>query len=175
MTDSNSPGGSHAGRRYLVTGAAGAIGRALARELAEEGAALALVDGDTDAEGRPLPEPSGRLEALAKELGAAVKHVARADAMEADALVAAAAEALGGLEGAAACVGHRRERSVLRLRDEELEAALRGPLVGAVRLTRALAQHLTEARRPGSVVLCTSPSAFFGVARQSHHAAAAAG
>ncbi|MEO0323423.1 MAG: SDR family oxidoreductase [Myxococcota bacterium] len=165
----------HAHRRVLITGAAGGVGAALARELAAGGARLALVDAETDAEGRPLAEGDGRLGTLARDLGPAVVFSARRDAGEAEAFVAEAAEALGGLDGAVACAGHRRDRSLLRLQDQDLADALAGPLVGAVRLTRAVARHLSEARRPGSVVLSTSPSAFFGVARQSHHAAAAAG
>jgi len=79
--------------RILLTGAAGGIGQALARELAGRGARLALVDRNGDA-----------LEALAASLGVppgtAVPIAADLlDPAGRDAAVATAREQLGGLDG----------------------------------------------------------------------------
>ncbi len=88
------PGRRLEGRRMLVTGAAAGIGRAIARSFAGEGARLALVDSD-----------AAGLERVAGETGAApfVLDLARSDAIEA--MVEAAAAALGGLDGVVNCAG----------------------------------------------------------------------
>jgi NAD(P)-dependent dehydrogenase (short-subunit alcohol dehydrogenase family) len=80
------------GRRALVTGGGSGIGRAIACRLAEEGAAVA-VSGRREA---PLAETVAAIEGAGGRALAVVGDIA-AEA-DADAMVSAAAEALGGLD-----------------------------------------------------------------------------
>ncbi len=79
-----------AGRRILITGGSAGIGLATAKALIDRGAKLAL-----------MARTEGRLEAAAEHLGAHAHSFAGDVSNEEDAarVVAAAAEALGGLDG----------------------------------------------------------------------------
>lgn len=100
MSDAPPGGGQVAGRKTLVTGAAGGIGRATAGALAREGAHVALLDLDAE---------SGR--AAARELSAdrpgtiffVEADVSRSDAVET--AVSEAAQRMGGLDGLVNVVG----------------------------------------------------------------------
>jgi 3-oxoacyl-[acyl-carrier protein] reductase len=88
-----------AGRRALLTGAGGGIARACAVRMAREGAAVAVADLDragAEATAEAVREAGGEAVALAGD-------VTRRDAVEA--LVAEAAEAMGGLEILVTCAG----------------------------------------------------------------------
>jgi NAD(P)-dependent dehydrogenase (short-subunit alcohol dehydrogenase family) len=82
------------GRRIYITGAASGIGRATAKLLAEQGAAVALVD--INAEG---------LASAAAETGGQAIVTDLRDGEAAEASVARAAELLGGLDGVVNCAG----------------------------------------------------------------------
>lgn len=82
------------GRRIYLTGAASGIGLATARQLAGEGAALALVDIDGAA-----------LQAAARATSGHCLTVDLTDGAAVDRSVAAAAEMLGGLDGVINCAG----------------------------------------------------------------------
>jgi NAD(P)-dependent dehydrogenase (short-subunit alcohol dehydrogenase family) len=93
--------GSLAGRRLIVTGAAGGIGSATARACAAAGARLLLVD------------TAPAVEAVAEELGAVavVDDVARDGA--ADEALAVAQERFGGIDGLANIAGLQRPGDLL--------------------------------------------------------------
>jgi len=92
MGASDAVAGRLAGRRALITGAAGGMGRAVARRFAAEGAQLAL----TDLAQQPLEALAAELRASGAEVTA---HVADARSeREVAAAVGSAANAHGGLE-----------------------------------------------------------------------------
>lgn len=118
--------------RVLVTGATGALGGAIARELASRGARLALHGRDGE-----------RLGALAAELGAVAATAADlTTAGEPERVVAAAAEALGGLDAAVCAVGVVAFGPTHALDDATLAALMEVNLHVPVRLTRALAARM---------------------------------
>src|SRR5215217_7082347 len=97
---------SLSGKRLLITGAANGIGAALSRMCGARGARAVLVDRDP------------AVEALAAELGA-YAHVADvADPASAAAIVPAAAERLGGLDGLANVAGVHRKGDAAETPDE---------------------------------------------------------
>lgn len=127
------PGMNLSGRKALLTGATGGLGRAIARSLAERGAQVALSARNREA-----------LEALAAELPGSGHSVLPADLAEPDAAERLAAEAAGteilianaGLPGA----GKLDEFSA-----EEVKRALRVNLEAPMLLARALYPAMLEA------------------------------
>ena len=132
-------------RRAFVTGAAGGIGAAIARRLAEEGARLSLTDRDAD----PLA-------ALAGDLGAA--HVAADLSSEAGAGEAVAA--LGRdhdiLVHAAGVTGAKGDP--LSMGEDDWREAFDTDLMSGVRMARALGPGMIE-RGWGRMVFITSENA----------------
>lgn len=166
------------GRVALITGAAGGIGQSVARRFADRGYRLVLADRGTDTEGRGSdPAP---LEALAASLQSASVEVVAVHAdlslvAEAERLVDEAHARMGRLDALVSLAGFRRERSLIKLGDDDLESILRVHLTVPLALVRSAARRWVELRAPGAVVVATSATAFFGAARQSAAAAASAG
>jgi short-subunit dehydrogenase len=127
------PGMNLSGRKALLTGATGGLGRAIAKSMAERGAQVALSARSREA-----------LEALAAELPGSGHSVLPADLAEPDAAERLAAEAAGteilianaGLPGA----GKLDEFSA-----EEVKRALRVNLEAPMLLARALYPAMLEA------------------------------
>ncbi len=151
------------GKGALVTGGSGGIGAAVCRALAAEGCRVAV------------HYRSGRAgaEALAADLGGvAVGADLRVEA-EADALVPAAAGALGRLDVCVACAGTWPAADVpvwempLARWEETLASNLRATFLTA----RAFLHHAATGRE-GSLVLVGSTAGIFGEAGHADYAAA---
>lgn len=145
------------GRPVLVTGAASGIGEAACERLADEGAAVALLDRDGD-----------RLTAIA---GALARRGARVVALRADvgredevrAAVERAATALDGLQGVVTSAGIFRtgDRQPLAEVDlETFERTLRVNLIGTFLAVKYALPHLM--RRGGAVVTIASTAGLRG-------------
>ncbi len=168
-------------RTVVVTGAAGGLGRAIAAACLEEGASVLLADAGTE------PDGSGRdpsvVEELAAELAAGGHPKERIATLAADVLeagsaaqtFAAAEEAFGSVDGLVFAAGARHRRGVLKLDPAGVAAPIRLGLEAPLAWLGELSRRWVAAKRPGSVVLFSSPSAFFGAQRQGSEAAAAAG
>jgi NAD(P)-dependent dehydrogenase (short-subunit alcohol dehydrogenase family) len=143
MTDRNA---RFRGRRIYVTGAASGIAKRTAQLLAEEGAALALVD--VNAEG---------LQATARETGG---HAIVADLRDGDAAersVVQAAETLGGLDGVLNCAGITKGHHIEDLTPDIWDEVLAVNLTALYRICRASLPWMRQ--RPGSSIVNISSNA----------------
>ncbi len=134
------------GARALVGGGSGGLGGAVAAALSGEGADVALV-----------ARPSDRLDAAVGRLAGA--HGVAADLATTDgpaAAVAAAVEALGGLDLLLVNSGGPPPGGFEDLDDAAWTRAIDGTLHSALRLIRAALPHLRESDRPAIVVILSS-------------------
>ena len=137
------------GRRILVTGGAGGIGAAIARECRRAGARLHLVDRDP------------AVERVASDLGAQWSVADLGRRGEPRRVVEAAGGALGGLDAMVQAAGGQVPRRPLaELADEDWEALLAGNVTATLMCCRAAAR----AMRSGAIVNVGSISARVGLA-----------
>ncbi len=153
------------GKGALITGASGAIGSAIARTLHAQGARVALSGTRRDA-----------LDALAGELGSNA-HVTPCDLSDADAvggLMAAAAEAAGGIDILVNNAGLTRDNLALRLKNEDWQTVLDVNLTAAFRLSRDALRPMMK-QRWGRIINITSIVGLTGNPGQTNYAASKAG
>jgi NAD(P)-dependent dehydrogenase (short-subunit alcohol dehydrogenase family) len=139
--------GRLAGRRILITGATSGVGLAAVERFAQEGAALALV-----ARGEPgLREAA----ALAHARGAVAQGFPAdlTDRAATTAAVAAAAEALGGLDVVVSNAGALAFGHLLEVDGDDFDRALAVTFTGAVNVIRAA---LPELRATRGLIVATS-------------------
>ncbi|MDB4975510.1 MAG: Dehydrogenase [Myxococcaceae bacterium] len=162
----------------IVVGGAQGVGKATAQALARLGARVLIADLGSAPDGSGSdPEIVAR---AAEELSRAGGEVAGlfldvSVPGAAKQLIEAAQARFGRVDHGIYCAGFAHDRALLRTQDSELEHVLGVHLLGAIRFTHELARALIAAKTGGSIVLATSPSAFFGSAGQSAMAAAAGG
>lgn len=152
------------GKRALVTGASGGIGRAIAQAFHKQGATVAISGTRRDA-----------LDALATELGTKV-HVLPCNlskAEEVEQLIPRAEEALGELDILVNNAGITRDMLFARLSDEAWQEVLDVNLTSAFRLTRAALRGMMR-RRAGRIISMTSIVAVTGNAGQGNYTASKA-
>ncbi len=163
-------------KTFLVVGGGRGIGRATALTLARHGARVVIDDLGCDAHGEGHdPNVAAAVAAEVRALGGQALSFAH-DARKPETpqqLVQACLESFGAVHGGVYCAGFTRERPLLRMTDEDLDALLDVQLRGAFRFTRDLGRALVDQRQGGSIVLSGSTAAFFGTAAQAGAAAAA--
>lgn len=157
------------GQRALVTGASRGIGRAVALRLAAEGASVALNynSGQEEAEGAAA-------EITATGGSAVTLQGDVADATQAEALVDAAAEALGGLDILVNNAGITRDNLLMRLSEDDWDAVIDTNLKGAFLCTKAAIRPMLR-QRSGRIVNMSSVVAITGNPGQANYTAAKAG
>lgn len=143
---------------YIVIGASGGIGSAIARNLASDGARLILA-------GRSLE----RLQPLADELGASAKVVEASDFAAVEALVTKAAAEYGRVAGIVNAVGSILLKPAHLTSEAELAETLRLNVQTAFAALRAAGKVMTDG---GSVLLFASSASEVGL--PNHEAIAAA-
>jgi 3-oxoacyl-[acyl-carrier protein] reductase len=151
------------GSAIVVTGASGGIGTAIVRALAAEGARV----------GVHYHSNRAAAEALATEVGGAALGADLRDEEQADGLIAAAAAALGRLDGCVANAGvwPSEEVPVAEMPLERWRATIDANLTATVLTARAFLRHL-EGNGDGSLVLVASTAGLFGEAGHADYAAA---
>ncbi len=123
-------------RVYVITGATRGLGFATAQQLVAEGARVVVSgrsgESVTAAVGRLGPE---RAEGVVAD---------NADPETAERLVAAARSRFGGFDGVLISVGGPPAGTAASITDEQWHSAFESVFLGAVRLARTAAQHLTD-------------------------------
>ena len=155
-----------AGKGILVTGGAGGIGAATVRAFAAEGARVAI-------HYRSSRETA---EALARETGGVALQADLTDEAAADALVPAAVEALGRLDGCVANAGVWSQESVplVDMPMDRFRYVVDGNLTATFLTCRAYLRHVREIGA-GSLVLVGSTSGIFGEEGNAEYAAVKSG
>jgi 3-oxoacyl-[acyl-carrier protein] reductase len=131
--------------RALVTGGSGGLGAAVAAALSGEGARLAVCARD-----------SARLKETADSIGAVAVAADLSAADGPSAAVAAAVDALGGLDLLLVNMGGPPPGRFEDLSDEDWQRALDGTLWSAIRLLRAALPALRESTRPSVLIILSS-------------------
>lgn len=159
--------GRVAGKRVVVTGASRGLGRAIAVALAEEGARLVLNATDPAKLGETL-------ELVARVGGDAVSELGSvAEAATADRLVARCCDDFGGIDVLVNNAGLVRDRTLMRMTEEEFDEVVAVNLRGTWACSRAAARAMKDGG--GHIIDVISGSAFTGPIGQSNYAAAKAG
>jgi 3-oxoacyl-[acyl-carrier protein] reductase len=157
------------GRVAIVTGSARNIGRAIARGLADAGAAVVInaksSTADADAVVREVRDTGGRAVAKIADVG---------EPAGAASLIDAAIAAFGRLDILVNNAAVRREIDFERLDYQEWRAITATILDGAYLCARAASPHMIAAGG-GSIVNIGGLSSFTGAARRAHVIAAKAG
>ncbi|MGA0237088.1 MAG: SDR family oxidoreductase [Acidimicrobiales bacterium] len=159
------------GKRVVVTAAAGTgIGSAVAQRCLEEGASVLI----SDIHERRLGETADRL----AETTGARPHTALCNVTVEDdvqALVASAAEAMGGVDVWMNNAGLGGDVDLVDMTDEQWSSVLGVTLDGTMRCTRAALRHMIDAGIEGTIVNNASVVGWRAQAGQCHYAAAKAG
>lgn len=151
-----------AGHVAIVTGGGSGIGRAIARALAAEGAAIAVADVDGDAAAAVASEIAGE--------GGAVDAI-RADvssASDVDSLVAGTLARHGQVDVLVCCAGVCRVRPVLELEERELLDMWRVHALGTFLPAKAVAPGMIE-RGYGRIVCIVSGPSGYGASPWTAH------
>ncbi len=168
------PGGSAvsplAGKVALVTGAARGIGRAIAWELAAQGALVAVNYRESANAANDLAaEIEARLHGQAAAIQADVSVAA-----DVDRLVSAVIERFGRLDILVNNAGITRDKLVLRMTDDDWDTVMDTNLRGAFLCSRAVLRGMVR-QRWGRIINISSVSGLAGNAGQANYAAAKAG
>ncbi|MFI5813592.1 SDR family oxidoreductase [Streptomyces sp. NPDC051643] len=124
-------------RVYIVTGGTRGLGKATARELAAEGARVVISGRDEKSVAAAEAELGGE--------GRAVGIVAdNADTGTPDRLISAARDAFGRVDGVLVSVGGPPVGTSDTIDDDQWRTAFESVFLGAVRLSRAVAEELDE-------------------------------
>ncbi|MGW5572895.1 3-oxoacyl-ACP reductase [Nocardia thailandica] len=163
------------GRVAVVTGAGGGLGRAEALALAAAGAAVVVNDLTEAAAEQTLAD--------IRALGGKAEFVAGsvAERSTADALVATAAESLGGLDIVVNNAGITRDRMLFNMSDEDFDAVIAVHLRGHFLLSRNAGAYWRAASKTaggpvyGRLINTSSEAGLLGPEGQANYAAAKAG
>ncbi|MGV3492171.1 MAG: 3-oxoacyl-[acyl-carrier-protein] reductase [Devosia sp.] len=154
------------GKRALVTGASGGIGREIAKALAGAGARVALSGTRV-----------GALEDTKALLGGGDHPIIPTNLSDLDAvdkLVPSAEAALGGIDILVNNAGVTRDNLFMRMKDEEWDEVLAVNLTSAFHLTRAVLRGMMK-QRFGRIIGITSVVGVVGNPGQGNYAASKAG
>jgi 3-oxoacyl-[acyl-carrier protein] reductase len=156
------------GKTAIITGAARGIGRAIAEELARNGADLALCDLKAEW----LEETAESVKAL----GAKVKCISVnvSNGAEVTAAVATAVETFGSIDILINNAGITKDGLLMRMSEEDWDSVLSVNLKGTFLFTKAVSRPMMK-QRAGAIVNIASIIGLIGNAGQCNYAASKAG
>ncbi|HEY3364766.1 MAG TPA: 3-oxoacyl-[acyl-carrier-protein] reductase [Symbiobacteriaceae bacterium] len=156
-------------RVAIVTGASGALGKAIASALAKEGATVVVNYARNAASAAEL------VKQLTEAGGAAMAVQADISTAEgAEALVKAALDAYGRVDFLVNNAGITRDMLLMRMKEEDWDSVLDTNLKGVFLCTKAVTRPMLKARF-GRIINIGSVSGLLGVAGQVNYSAAKAG
>ncbi|MCZ4346081.1 3-oxoacyl-[acyl-carrier-protein] reductase [Devosia neptuniae] len=153
------------GKRALVTGASGGIGREIAKALADAGAVVAL-------SGTRVGALEDTAAAIGKDSPILPCNLSKLD--EVDRLVPAAEEAMGGLDILVNNAGMTRDNLFMRMKDEEWDEVIAVNLTAAFHLNRSALRGMMK-QRFGRIIGISSVVGVMGNPGQGNYAASKAG
>lgn len=156
--------GALSGKSALVTGATGGIGEAIAKELAAQGAKVAL---------------SGTREEKLKQVqstieGSIIIPANLGDSEAINALIAQATEQLDGIDILVCNAGVTKDNLTMRMKDEEWEQVLRINLEAGFKLNRGVLRGMMK-KKWGRIINITSVVGTMGNPGQANYCASKAG
>lgn len=165
------------GRVAIVTGSGRGLGREFALELAREGAALVINDVGVSLAGAELSEdPAGKVVAEIEEMGASAVAAREsvADFDGAARIVQAAVDAFGSVDILVNNAGIVRDRTLVKMAEEDFDAVVGTHMKGAFNMARHAAPLMKEAGH-GRLINITSSAGLRGNFGQTNYGAAKAG
>lgn len=159
----------HAGKRFIVTGAAGGLGKAIAGLLLAQGARVTLTDLDEQSISAAVADFGGEAS------GAFAYAMDVADEAAAQACVLAAADRMGGLDGLVNCAGIVLHAKPLAIPRSDWRRQFEVNLFGAYELASLVAEHLIAAGSKGAVVNIASEAGKKGHVDSMAYSASKAG
>lgn len=166
-----------AGRRIVVTGAGGGLGRDYAMLLAREGAQVVVNDlgGARDGSGGGSAMADTVVDEIKAEGGEAVANYDSVATEEGGkAIVQTCVDAFGGIDGVVANAGILRDVSFGKMDSAAWDAVLQVHLYGGYNVIRAAWPHFRE-QKYGRIVVATSTSGIYGNFGQANYGAAKLG
>lgn len=160
---------SLAGKVAVVTGSGAGLGLAYAQELARQGAAVIINDVSQDAADAAvasITEAGGKAAAVVAPVGSSET---------AQQLVDTAVETFGGLDILVTNAGILRDKSLLKMTDDDFDAVINVHLRGTFTCVRAAYAYFKENGVAGRIVCIGSPTGQRGNFGQTNYAAAKAG
>ncbi len=160
---------SLAGKVAIVTGSGRGLGLAYAQELARQGAAVVINDVDEQVARQAV-------ESITGAGGKAVAVVAPVGSTEtAQQLVKTAVESFGGLDILVTNAGVLRDKSLLKMTDEDFDLVINVHLRGTFTCVREAYAYFKENNVAGRIITIGSPTGQRGNFGQTNYAAAKAG
>ncbi len=165
------------GKSVAVTGAGSGIGRAIALACAAEGASVVVADYGVTLDGSdPSSEVAGAVVAEIEAAGGRAVAVASDVGTMAggEAVVQAAIDAWGSIDGVVCVAGILRERMLFNMTEEEFDEVVRVHLKGHFTVYRHASAVMRKQESGGSLVGITS-GALVGSTAQANYSAAKGG
>ncbi|HJF15898.1 MAG TPA: SDR family oxidoreductase [Enteractinococcus helveticum] len=157
------------GKVAIVTGSGAGLGLAYAQELARQGAKVVINDVNEDVTAQAV-------ETITSAGGTAIGVTAPVGSTEtAEKLVNAAVEEFGTLDILVNNAGILRDRSLLKMSDDDFDAVINVHLRGTFTCVRAAFAYFKENAVKGRIVTIGSPTGQRGNFGQTNYAAAKAG
>ncbi|MED0653712.1 3-oxoacyl-[acyl-carrier-protein] reductase [Anoxybacillus geothermalis] len=157
------------GKIALVTGASRGIGRAVALELARQGASVVVNYAGSEAKANEVVE---MIRSLGREAIAVQADVARAE--EVERLVKTALDQFGRLDILVNNAGITRDNLLMRMKEEEWDAVINTNLKGVFLCTKAVTRPMMK-QRGGRIINIASVVGVIGNPGQANYVAAKAG
>jgi NAD(P)-dependent dehydrogenase (short-subunit alcohol dehydrogenase family) len=157
------------GKVAIVTGSGRGLGLSYAQELARQGAAVIVNDLDEQVASDAVASiiaAGGRAAAVVGAVGTAATAAA---------LVRGAVDEFGGLDILVTNAGLLRDKSILKMTDEDFDAVIQVHLRGTFTCVRETFAHFKENNVAGRIVTIGSPTGQRGNFGQTNYAAAKSG